>query len=805
MTLAAVFLCCAATMMAEPVSPKTAREAAAKFLQAKGSRLKSEAMRARNRIMGSGAESEGQTEASPYYVFNASAARGFVVISGDDCIGENLVLGYTAQGSFDANAVPGNMQWWLDEMGNQIAELSRRGAKAKAVELHEDINPLVTALWDQGSPTYDPKNPYNALCPEMDGALCVTGCMATALAQVMYYHRWPLESAAPTPGYTSTNGTNIDELPVTAFDWQNMVDNYTEETTEEQKYAVATLMRYCGQIVRTDYTPLLSSGYYYDVDMLVKLFGYDQGVYQACADFYTVNGWDMLIYNELKEGRPLVYSGVSNGGGHAFVVDGYKVLDGSGFFHVNWGWSGLDNGYFRIALLDSQAQGTGSSSTRDGYNFFQHALIGLQPAKGPLANYGRYLVAENWNTTIEDIPNSFGVVNTSYYPGTYAIQWVERTDDGQLDFHDFAYGETMEFPGYNLTDFSSWISFTLPKDFEGLAPGRHEMVIMHKELGTDAPWKPLYGPNNYIEIQIDEEGQLAETIFHPLPQLSTTTSEIIIDGIKQRGLRQNVSFPINNSSDDDYTGVVLCTTYKYDGTTLGEIVDMTYTGIMIEAGGTEELAISLSIPVTGSLMLVLTKGEEIMNLEGTKEVNLSNIPGYIGSKTFTIDELAFYCLDAQYNERPNTEGNPAYYLDLILDNATSMTYNAVVLARLYKPNDEGGYDLMTFPSRPYLYSFMRLNDNSRGTVSIQLPEPLESGEYGLELLIANDFNSNLATDYFVFASRLITVESSTGVSEISDDSKTSVEKWFDLNGRKLSGKPASKGVYILNGKKQLIK
>ena len=105
MTLAAV-LCCAMTMMAEPVSPTTARQAAAQFLQQKGATLKSEAMRAPHRAMGQTADDASVTEASPYYVFNASNDKGFVIVSGDDCVGDDLVLGYTAQGSFHADAVP---------------------------------------------------------------------------------------------------------------------------------------------------------------------------------------------------------------------------------------------------------------------------------------------------------------------------------------------------------------------------------------------------------------------------------------------------------------------------------------------------------------------------------------------------------------------------------------------------------------------------------------------------------------------------------------------------------------------------
>lgn len=129
--------------------------------------------------------------ASPYYVFNASASKGFVIVSGDDCVGENLVLAYTAQGSFEADNIPDNMQWWLDETATQISEMSRHNIKAKAVAPHQDIAPLVTSIWGQGSKTYEATNPYNGFCPETDGELCLSGCVATALSQVMYYYRWP--------------------------------------------------------------------------------------------------------------------------------------------------------------------------------------------------------------------------------------------------------------------------------------------------------------------------------------------------------------------------------------------------------------------------------------------------------------------------------------------------------------------------------------------------------------------------------------------------------------------------------------
>ena len=417
-TLAAV-LCCVMTMMAEPVSPNVAKQAAAKFLQANGTSLESEYMQARG--MSRSKVSGKLAEASPYYVFNATDSRGFVIVSGDDCVGDNLVLGYTLQGSFSEDNVPDNMKWWLDEMASQISELSSRGARATMVPLHQDIAPMVTAKWNQNVP-------YNAFCPETDGKQCLTGCMATALAQVMYYHRWPQEPIAyALPAYTMKTGRVIDGLPVTTFDWDNMVDDYKNTTTtEEQQTAVATLMRYCGQSVQMDYTPTLSLGAYYDTDLLVNCFGYDPGVYWARYGNYSVSSWDELLYNELREGRPLIYAGTSSAGGHAFVLDGYEVQNGEGYYSVNWGWGGDENGFYKINLLSPYKTTSGVTDVMKGFSLFQRALIGLQPRKDPSAEFHRYLSSFAWDIQDEDIEHEFVMVNPSYRPGTFSIGLTER-------------------------------------------------------------------------------------------------------------------------------------------------------------------------------------------------------------------------------------------------------------------------------------------------------------------------------------------------------------------------------------------
>ena len=804
---------CTMTLMAEPVSPSIARQAAAKFLQAKGVELKNEAMRAGSRAMGRTTDGQETTEASPYYVFNAAASRGFVVVSGDDCVGDNLILGYTSKGSFDADNIPENMQWWLNATASQITELSRRAVKARSVDLHADVAPLVTTLWDQGEIIFNPQNPYNAFCPETDGQLCVAGCMATALSQVLYYHRWPQEPlAAELPAYSTVDGRVIEALPPTTFDWDNMVDDYRMATTDEQQTAVATLMRYCGQLIQMDYTPQVSNGTFYDLDMLVNQFGYDQGLYMACADHYTVGGWDELLYNELREGRPLVFAGLSTGGGHAFVIDGYEVQDGSGYFHVNWGWAGISDGFFKISLLNPDAEGTGGSSTSDGFCRGELALIGLQPTQHSEESYGRYLSGYKWDVEDNGQPHMFAVTNTSYMPGAFDIALTERDSDGTGGDSQLYASHTVDIVGLScrgllIDEGNSGIeSLALPANFtEGLAPGHHELVFVNKEAGTSAPWRPLFGPNCYIEVNVSDEGLPTDTLFHPLPQLTASARSIKVDGLKQRGIAQTVTAAITNNSDDDYIGILECSTYYVENDELKAEARYMKTGIMIEANSKTDITLYTSTSMAGNYVLVLTSNGEDMT--GTHLTNIKEAKGYIGHKSFTVGELTFQLQDLQYDERPDEEGNPAYYLDVTVANNTPLDYKAALVANLYIRNDEGGYAPFNFPGNPKTYCKIALQSNDWIKAHISLPEALPPGEYGVDLLIANNFKSLIPTDYFVFASGPISIKDPTGISDaprLNDQGETRNAKWFSLDGRQLRARPSAKGIYIHQGKKQVI-
>ena len=307
-----------------------------------------------------------------FYVFNAEGQNGFVIVSADDRT--TPVLGYADKGSLEMNKLPVNARRWLEGYAEEIKALGedvQANTHPRRV-IGAPVAPLLTCHWDQGAP-------YNLQCP-IDGEYnSVTGCVATAMAQVMYYHKWPQSATIAIPAYTtSTKKLNLSELPATTFKWDQMKDSYSYDETGAAADAVAELMRYCGQAVRMDYTSN-ESGASVGAAHLINYFGYSKTAQNMNRSYYTTTEWEAMIYKELSNARPVLYSGNSGSGGHQFVIDGY---DDKGLFHVNWGWGGYADGHFVLSVLNPDGRGIGGGSSSNGYTRWQAAIIGVQPDHG---------------------------------------------------------------------------------------------------------------------------------------------------------------------------------------------------------------------------------------------------------------------------------------------------------------------------------------------------------------------------------------------------------------------------------------
>lgn len=312
-----------------------------------------------------------------FYVFNrAEDIPGFVIVNAD-ATSDTQILGYCESSTFDYETAPDNFKWWLEQyQTNGVAK-----APAKAPGMRHDVDYLCKTKWNQDAPYWN-SIPYYGETPY------VTGCAATSMAQVMKYFNYP-DQGVGSHSYTSeTLGhTYSANFAGTTYDWANMLDDYSNGYDEIHANAVATLMYHCGVAQDMNYNTANKGGSgAYDGEngkALMDYFKYDKSMLLADRLFYSDEAWEEMIYNEIINGRPILYSGQSTGGGHSFICDGYRSSDQT--YHFNWGWGGYCDGYYALTGDDAIApngSGIGGSSSSDGYTSDQCALINIIPDEG---------------------------------------------------------------------------------------------------------------------------------------------------------------------------------------------------------------------------------------------------------------------------------------------------------------------------------------------------------------------------------------------------------------------------------------
>ena len=352
---------------ANPVDEEMARQVATTFLN------------------NNGARTAGLTDVSSVvgfsnvYVFTTE--NSFVLMAADDCV--QPILGYSLTGRFDFENMPDNKRAWIQGYSNEIqfAVDNQLRASSEVTQQWRDlaegnpntgraitaVAPLMQTKWDQG-------NPYNLLCP--GGS--VTGCVATAMAQIMKYWNYP-EHGIGSHSYTHpTYGVLTADFQSTYYDWTNMTNTYNNSSTYTQKMAVATLMYHCGVSVDMSYSPNASGAVTaYVADALKTYFNYSSDAQFQSRSGYTDAVWINMLKSDLNQSRPIQYCGSGSGGGHSFVFDGYN---NSNYFHVNWGWGGYCDEYYTINNLNPGPGGTGSGSNGI-YNDDQGAVFGIHPSE----------------------------------------------------------------------------------------------------------------------------------------------------------------------------------------------------------------------------------------------------------------------------------------------------------------------------------------------------------------------------------------------------------------------------------------
>ena len=424
-------------------------------------------------------------EGTAFYVYNY-AQSAYVIVSGDDRM--KPVLGYSDNGSFITESLPINILGWLELYNAAYAQL---GNAEKAVtesklltktSFPASVSPLLGSIcWDQSAP-------YNNNCPLYQGERSVTGCVATAMAMILKYHEYPVKGKG-THSYTASNGIKCSfDYGNATFDWDNMLPQYSGDCTAEQADAVAQLMLACGVAVDMEYSPSASGAYSYQVGQaLIDYFGYDGNLGLVYRQYFTSSEWmNLIIKSEISEKRPIYYFGSSDDGGHAFVFDGYNEED---MVHVNWGWSGMNNGYFEVASLNPDSPGIGGGSNLGGgFTRGQGMYLGIQPPT-TTSNFTSHFYMTELEVNKEEIAKGdvFKLTITEIFNMSVACKNSKLAVIAEKDGQQLILGQTAlatlinTYEGYNTFSFSN---LKIPNDF---ADGTYSVYVATKDE-REATW-----------------------------------------------------------------------------------------------------------------------------------------------------------------------------------------------------------------------------------------------------------------------------------------------------------------------------
>jgi len=508
------------------------------------------------------------------YVFNRGENAGYMLLSADDLA--IPMLGYADEGAFSADRISPDFEWWLSEYGRRIEYAAQSGAEAQSNFIFatavqgEAIAPQIKTMWDQ-------VEPYNNLTPKYGANRTYTGCVATAIAQVMKYWQYP-EKGQGKISYTSETIQKKLELDLSRkkFDWDNMIERYESgEYTDIQADAVAYLMKACGYAVKSDYSTDATGALAMNIRKgLVKYFNYDGNTKYELRAYYTTPEWEQMIYDNLKNVGPVIYGGGSYlGGGHSFVCDGY---DGNGFFHFNWGWSGISNGYFALDALTPEALGSGGGAG-GGYNFTQDAVFGIQPPTGEpiieqpitLTQMGS-LIGEAKNQTLTlSLTGESDPMWVNYHPETIYANFgamFEPLDETAGEKKAFSMSDkNIEItPGYGTGP--SYFTLSLNLDAAGLADGTYKVSVVTRDYTDDnAEWMPVRPLSGYFGyIFLTKSGSQYTVQNEEMPQLHIVDGNIL--GTLYYGTLCKVNVTVKNDYDIEIAkGFAPILFYELDG------------------------------------------------------------------------------------------------------------------------------------------------------------------------------------------------------------------------------------------------
>ena len=625
--------------------PITEQEAAERALQFINKHIPSSHARAMTRGISPKMLEAVKVEAEKIYAFNVDGG-GYVIASGDS---RTLpVLGYSTSGSIDWADMPENMRAWLKGYDEAIATLGSSttdfadgnlltadGKQTSSTHLARTaIEPMITTQWYQDAPYWNKIPLYDGDDPKKHGKNCLTGCVATVMAQIMKFHEWPKAQTKAIPAYgqeTYYDGKSkiwhIDELPPVIFDWANMIDQYVTKDnvtgekmvvgTEAQQDAVATLMRYCSQAGETELTPSYSGTTATTIPRAYYYMNYAPSVQLVDRDFFGIDEWEKLIYSELSARRPVQYNGIASGSGHSFICDGY---DGYGMFHINWGWSGENDGYYVLSVLNPYYDASLGRATRLGFCRNQSAVIGIQPpSEGILPPLPGRVEIYNISLASDSVVTyKFYLGGTTYPEPTqdYALGTIEA--DGTLK--PLFIGD----PNDSIVGNDNFMTVVI--DTAAIRPGESLQLypMMKFRHHPESDWQ-LYGSQEYyVSVGRTPDGDFYSSRSIPeVPEWNMTVVDATVNpSTSNPNEIVELTLTIHNNDDTDYTGDLYVTPYYYGDIDPADIAtsevevygNKVKSGAYIRAGQDAEVKFYMRLLKNGVVLLeVRTDNYDYLN------------------------------------------------------------------------------------------------------------------------------------------------------------------------------------------------
>ncbi|MBP3757744.1 MAG: C10 family peptidase [Prevotella sp.] len=522
------------------------------------------------------------SEGSQYRMFVADDGSGYVVVARNEAF--KPIIGYSTEPATNLE-IPCCMQACLDMINANLEERLKSAeteeATGKDGATYEEVSPMLTTFWQQGSP-------YNQKCPaDYTGKTSVTGCVATAMAMVINYFKYPA-AVSNKQGYyfykTNSSGTASDTVFVninSTYQWGKMLNTYSSSSAADAKEAVAQLMYDCGCAAGLTYGSGSTGGSTTTAARrFYEIFDY-ASVNHASKDYYSDWEWRQLVYDQLESGCPLMHSGQDpDNGGHAFVFDG---IDADGLVHINWGWGKSTAAYFDMLALTP----TTSSKT---YNFEPTGFIYNLKAKDHLDegeeqelqlvvgrgtssyknDYYTISLKENAETgKTRVIVNTCGVFNWTPVPARCYIGVHYESLDGGTDYdvrfksaanNYYAPSEFLSRQGKSFGD----ITIDHDQTPDNIAPGRYKVSFVgynddRNNLKMRCYIRQRYKGLVYWILTVGEDGSLSlsDEIVVDGPDSLTPTGIKSITTMEHRSANSHTYNLNGQRVGNDYKGVVI--------------------------------------------------------------------------------------------------------------------------------------------------------------------------------------------------------------------------------------------------------